>query len=475
MKNHLFKTGTILLIMVMSWSCTKETVQNASEKFPELKAFYNSHRPDDQNIFKNTQPLWKKVNKLSQSNFIVYEVEMLNPDKVGITSKRLTTKDIKNYWDTHTLKMLFFVDPIKNIIVKGCYMAVEATSAIDLEKVHYKQTNGLTGQVVYYNLDGTLSNGVNYANGIPVREILELSIEEVVKVKKQNNISLLNERLVVVQGCSVQYIETGYIGCVGAGDYENCKWYSTGYSSYMVCEGVQEKSVLEDYGGGGGGGGNSNSPTAEDPGDTYEVETLTDSISLKKKLDCFKGVPDNANTIYTARIYADLPNDANPNALIGPDRVGHAFVTLIKTNGSNSITQTFGFYPEKGIKSVSGLYVNSQIEDDGATQHQFNASYSLNFNKLDFERMISAAKTYSELKYNLNNFNCTDYALAVFNAGLDNNNQLVVHDWIFGFVTPTNYGTTPTGLYKKIKEMKDTGKTGAATNTGNAPSSSNCN
>lgn len=222
-------------------------------------------------------------------------------------------------------------------------------------------------------------------------------------------------------------------------------------------------------------GGVYNSTNVENPGANYEIETLADSVNLKKKLDCFNTVPDNSNTTYTAKICADLPNDLNPNALLGPDRVGHAFITLTKTNGGNTVTQTFGFYPEKGIKSISGVYVNSQIEDDGATQHQYNASYSINLNQLGFERVINSAQTYSKLKYNIKEFNCTDYALTIFNAGLDNNNQIFVPDWVAGSVTSSNYGTTPTGLYKKIKEMKDAGKSGATTATGNAPSSSNCN
>lgn len=275
-----------------------------------------------------------------------------------------------------------------------------------------------------------------------------------------------------VSGCTGQFTITYSFNCDVP---RNCgePWTLTDFSIEEICYTVwfddppEEPTEPTDPGGGIGGPGTVN---PEDPNNTYEVETFADSIDLKSKLDCFNGIADNANTTYTAKLCADLPNNSNPLALIGPDNVGHAFITLTKTNGSNTITQTFGFYPQKGIKSVSGLYVNSQMQDD--RQREYNASYTVNFSQLDFERMINAAQTYSALQYNLNSFNCTDYALAVFNAGLAINDQISVPDW-----TPStyNYGTTPTGLYKKIKEMKDAGKSGATTTTGNAPISSNCN
>lgn len=473
----MFKINVILLLMAVGWGCKKD-VTTTLEEFSELKAFYNKYLPNANSFFKNTSPMWGNVNKLEYSDFWVYEVTVSNPNKIGITSKQLTVQDIAHYENTHALRLLLFVNPQTQTVVKGCYMAIEVNNSADLEKVHYKKINGLNGQVVYYNLDGTFSNGVVYVAGKPMYKIQNLPAQEMLELKKQGNSILQKNASMTVQGCSTYYIEMGYVGCV----YDFCHWYSTGGAYFTTCGGGYdlEASMDDIYGGGGGGdgnignggGGGSGAYSAEDPSDTYEVETLADSINLKSKLDCFKGVPNNANTTYTAKICADLPDDSNPLALIGPDRVGHAFIILTKTNGSNTITQTFGFYPQKGIKSISGLYVNSQIEDDGATQHQYNASYTVNLNQLDFERVMNSAKTYSALKYNLNSFNCTDYALAVFNAGLDNNNQISVPDWI---PSTYNYGTTPTGLYKKIKEMKDAGKSGAATTTGNAPSSSNCN
>lgn len=233
---------------------------------------------------------------------------------------------------------------------------------------------------------------------------------------------------------------------------------------------------------GDGAGGQVDNFSDENPVNYFELESTEDAINLKDKLDCFKNVPDNSNTTYTAKLCADLPNNNNPNALVGPDKVGHAFVTLTKSNGSNLVSITFGFYPEKGYKSLLTNSVNSQIEDDGTKLHEYNASINYNLSASSFENMINTALLNSNNQYSLSDFNCTDFAVSVINSGLSN--KVIVNDWIinntyynsgFAHNANTNYGTTPSGLYKKIKELKNNGNSNASTSTSNASKSSTCN
>lgn len=234
---------------------------------------------------------------------------------------------------------------------------------------------------------------------------------------------------------------------------------------------------------GGGGSGGNTAPTAEEsPKEAYILESSSDAIVLENKLKCFDAVPNNTNTMYKIKLCADLANDNNPKALIGEDNVGHSFITLTKTNGSISVTESFGFYPQKGYKSVFGTAVSSQIVDDGATNHEYNASLTVKVTKLQFQQIIDKAVNKSKSDYNLKDYNCTDYAIEVFNAGMDQNNKIIVDDWIIfsGYYgvgqQPTHdYGTTPSGLYKSINNLKNSGKTGASTTTENASHSTNCN
>ncbi|MEN5055094.1 hypothetical protein [Sphingobacterium kitahiroshimense] len=236
-------------------------------------------------------------------------------------------------------------------------------------------------------------------------------------------------------------------------------------------------------GGGGGGDGNPSTPfNPESPEEEYVQETSSDAIDLENKLKCFNTVPNNANTGYKIRICADLPDDSNPKALMGPDRVGHSFITLIKTNGSVSVIENFGFYPQSGNKSVFGISVASQIVDDGVLQHQYNASITTNVSQQQFQQILDNAINKSKMKYNLKDYNCTDYAVDVYNAGMSQGNKITVADWVInsgyygvGERPVQDYGTTPSGLYKTISDLKNSGRAGASTATGKSSYSTNCN
>jgi hypothetical protein len=56
----------------------------------------------------------------------------------------------------------------------------------------------------------------------------------------------------------------------------------------------------------------------------------------------------------------------------------------------------------------------------------------------------------------LNDYNCTDYAVGVFNQVMPFNKQLNVPDHITGF--GVNCKTTPNSLYKRLKQMKQSGE-----------------
>ncbi len=479
MKKHLLKPTLFCLVIITSLLGCKREAISPSNEFLELKIFYNKNLPSEQNIFKNTKPIWSKVEKLEFDGSIVYEVSMQNPDKVGVISKALAENDIANYENTHALKLLLFVDSASGNVTKGCYMAVEANSIINLEKVHYKEVSLLTGQVVYYHLNGMMSNGVNYLAGKPMYKINSLQESALTHLNKQNNGTLANHSGTTVQGCSTYYVETGYVGCVGAGNYENCQWYSTGYSSYTICDGGNTKlrrsdeDYLGDGGSSGGGstGSSSNSINAEDPGYAYELTVIADSIKLASRFNCFNSVPDNAATIYKATLYAELADKDRPGALLSTSLTpGHTFVTITKTNGTNTVSETFGFYPKSSMKASIQVPTKSMMVDNQG--HDYNASLAITINATQFTSMINTAITKAQRDYNMTGYNCTNYALDVFNQGMST--PLYVPSNI-GTLTGFNYGKTPSGVYETIKNMQATGVAGASIGLGKGISSTLCN
>lgn len=224
-------------------SCKKDIKEVTIEDIGSLQGFYNQHRPVASSIFKQTKPRWEQVVKLDQDSVWVYEITLENPEKVGITSRTLSEKDLTNYPYNHALRLVLFVDPISKKVVKGCYMAIETDQEIVISDIHYKKPNKLNGHIVYYNLDGSWGNGCVYRDGKVVAKINISSPEQVMALKSEKPRSQGKVMLALPDECTTGWIETGAISCieVGGSGSATCRWVSTGYASYTIC--------------GGGGGG----------------------------------------------------------------------------------------------------------------------------------------------------------------------------------------------------------------------------
>ncbi|WP_423737893.1 hypothetical protein [Chitinophaga caseinilytica] len=206
------------------------------------------------------------------------------------------------------------------------------------------------------------------------------------------------------------------------------------------------------YGYGGGGGGGSSTAVVE----LAPVEILSGpSVDLNKRINCFGNVPTNASTTYSMTVYTDIPEDGNPTTVLYGTNPGHAFVTLTKTNGSTSVSQTFGFYPANGLKSITFDNVTSKIVNDAS--HEYNAKITIpSMTEAQFNNATSTALTKSGNSYDLNDYNCTDYAVDIFNSvSVPGFSPLSIPD----HVAPAgvNYKTTPGGLYKALNQLKTAG------------------
>ena len=209
--------------------------------------------------------------------------------------------------------------------------------------------------------------------------------------------------------------------------------------------------------GGGSSGSEYQEPQEEDLVFLFENK---DSVDIRKIFKCFDNIP-NSGATYSIKLCTNIPDITNPSSLhknLGP---GHAFVSITKQNGAQSITQTFGFYPNDRYISVSMLGVRSKIVNDGnaAGTHQYNAAITNHdITESDFQILKETVTNLSSHNYDLNNYNCTDYALDVYNSILLPFQKIYVNDWIglggnsqIGF----NFGTTPNGLYKKLYDMQN--------------------
>lgn len=246
--------------------------------------------------------------------------------------------------------------------------------------------------------------------------------------------------------------------------------YSTWYNMH---------SFFNDFDGGGGGSGGSGYYSNSNPFDSWgggsssggSGEPINDEpvvidfepteniqpIDIKKYLKCFSSIPDDG-AICTIKIFTDLPVDKDPNAFFNWDlgSPGHTFLQIRKTNGTESAQQNIGFYPEQGWKTVlTPAPIDGKFADNDG--HEFNASMSMELTPEQLKStLIHIEYLANFIKYDIDDYNCTDFALEVFNYKRGGNHLTIPMFNIPGGMAP-NGTTTPQGLYQRLKAMRDQG------------------
>jgi hypothetical protein len=218
------------------------------------------------------------------------------------------------------------------------------------------------------------------------------------------------------------------------------------YYGYEITE-VQ--GIQPDEGGGGSIG------MLEFEVDGSESATPRD---IEKIFKCFEQVPDGPNTTYTVKLCADVPVNGSPTAPNLLFSAGHAFLVITKSNGSITISQPFGFYPVNGPASLDLSPVANKIVID--SEHEINASLEMNCGKAQFDSMKAHSILLTNTKfYDLDNYNCANFALDVFNKARSSSNQIQVNALYattpFTFPIGIVIWKSPQGIFEKLQLMKD--------------------
>lgn len=256
-------------------------------------------------------------------------------------------------------------------------------------------------------------------------------------------------------------------------------WYSllSFFNDYNYGGGFGYYGTGDPYSGGGGGGGTGGGGTGG--GDTgggggglvydepiqidFENQYADPAIETEKYMKCFSDIPD-AGATGSIEIFSDIPVDGDPTKFFDWENgsPGHVFIQLRKSNGSQAVSQNIGFYPVSGWKTtltpapINGKFVDNQ-------HHEFNASYKVNLTAAQVQTAVTRILYLSRfVKYDIDDYNCTDWALDVFNETVSVQQHLDIPRYdIPGGMAP--YGTsTPNGLYTKLQSMKQAGGSEAA-------------
>lgn len=233
----------------------------------------------------------------------------------------------------------------------------------------------------------------------------------------------------------------------------------------------------ESAGGGGGGVGGNNSGSGsglnggnqvpylyEEPMEVdFESQYADPAIEVLKYVICFAGIPD-AGATCKMTIFTDVPVDSDPLKFFdwSNGSPGHTFIQFQKTNGSHTVTQNIGFYPESGWKvamtpaPVTGKFVDNHF-------HEFNASYEMSITATQLQAgLIRMQYLANFVRYDIDDYNCTDWALDVFNEVAAPDKRLDIPRFpIPGGMAPAGT-STPQGLYLQLQSRQANGGEQAA-------------
>jgi hypothetical protein len=189
-------------------------------------------------------------------------------------------------------------------------------------------------------------------------------------------------------------------------------------------------------------------------------------VDIRKMFNCFDQIP-NDGASYSVQLCVDVPVNGNPAASSNTSGInaGHSFLVITKSGTGISITQSFGFYP----KSLSILdpfsTVSSAIKNNGG--QEINGNLAMSISTEQFNNLKATAIELSTKQYSLDSWNCTDYALSVFNSV--RNTPIALDPYIIrqpGISisgAPASPGfnviiaNSPQRLYEKLNTMKKSG------------------
>lgn len=173
-------------------------------------------------------------------------------------------------------------------------------------------------------------------------------------------------------------------------------------------------------------------------------------IDLQKFMNCFSLVPD-AGATYSIKLCSDLPVNYFPNIPFNINlSPGHTFITLTKTNGTESVTQSVGFYPNTMSASAPGGFRDNGIIGDG---HEYNAAITINTASAgNFNTVIQSLLSHQNDQYEITTNNCTTVALEAFNSIISPPIQVDVFQLLVPSTPTTSISIlqSPQELFKSI-------------------------
>lgn len=353
----------------------------------------------------------------------------------------VTVKD-RNLSDAYKGQKLLYLYPSENKKEFAATLYEIIPSSESLEKIKSSQDLvNFNGYIIAWDLESGFVNGAKFENSNTTAGLTGLRVispEEVERLNKSTAKSDPFELDEVIIRREKSENKQDYGGGGSAGG-------SYGGSLNSGSKGNSSKGYVKSPGGGGGGNGSSGSTT-------ININIEGAKIDPKEETKCFDKSKSAVLTIYVQQ-----PNE-NTRDKMGTNSVGHTFVGIQQ----GGIQRVLGFYPDSPNASLISSQ-KSELHDNSNTQYHVSISIEIDAGKL--LNVISYINSYPKM-YNLNNYNCSDFAIGVAAKGGLN---LPKTTGTYEAIIVSFKGRNPGDLGQDIRDMS--APYGATINTtkGNAP------
>ncbi len=326
--------------------------------------------------------------------------------------------------------------------------------AIYLQKNRKMSASDFTGRVFEYDLNYKLTGGRLYSEGKPVGIIQQFSQKEQIDqanhmLKEPNPFSGAQGKimkLMAIETCG--WIQDSYTDAQGDFTVHSTRVCSNTYFDDGSARGGYYDGVGAGYPGGtsGGGGGGGTSGTSSPPAPSNLPGEEKNPVNPKEMMECFASIP-SPNAAFVVRVYVVEPQPGT-SFNVGANSFGHVAISLSKTSGENSITQTVGFYPTgNGLDKLSS---KSQIIDNGDMEYNVGATYYVSGE--NFQKVIDFVSNPPK------NYHFTDYNCSAFVYGAGQAGGLPIPDPTtqIGLGGPggAGFAKTPAGMANALREQK---------------------
>jgi hypothetical protein len=427
--------------------CQKDFGENTIDIFSQSEAkewYYGTFKKSPEWQQSNEKgkklPDWKNGTYRRVGNMEIVEFPLMKERKTHSipSASKLSISDISKIADGSLSRIVFIRTSNIEIFVRELdyipnidFLKLKGYDISDIELGN--RENNFSGRIITKKWDGTILSTRISENG------------KITKTGKRiNNVNLKSLSLTSATKDNCEYIVTEdyekicFFSLVGDDVWEflRCtEWEPTGnysideycYSDTYECDyGSTESCECQLYGMGCEGNsdvGNDGDGSDSDDGlSNIVVVNMPDEpfTNIQEVLDCF-----NIGSGAYLRIYSTEPNPGSGDTHSGT-YVGHSFISIIQGN----TVCTVGFYPEEEtVNPLTNTTSDSILGNDGGNIFSVNVGVPITGEQLG--NIINYISSASNSTYNLNTYNCTDFAIQVGNLG--------------GIPLPDCYGSWPYG------------------------------